>query len=65
MNKKTIVHTVHTKFIESVAKWLGEADDGLIQRFCMILVINNPVLAQKIVDLIQFSFKRKKQDNVQ
>lgn len=59
MSKPIVSH----QFLISVIGWLGKADDGLLQRFCTTLFLENPVLARKVVDLISFADKTNKTRN--
>lgn len=58
MNK----NIVNQQFLRSIVKWLAQAEDNLIQRFCVTLVVENPKLAEKVSNYIIFAFQGKQDD---
>jgi len=56
VNKQPIVHE---QFIRSVIKWLAQADNTMINKFCAIMTLENPELANDVSERLNFAKKRK------
>ena len=56
MNKQPIVHE---QFIRSIIKWLAQADNTMINKFCAIMTLENPELANDVSERLNFAKKRK------
>jgi hypothetical protein len=56
MNKQPIVHE---QFIRSMIKWLAKADNTMINKFCAIMTLENPELANDVSERLNFAKKRK------
>jgi len=50
---------VHEQFIRSVIRWLAQADNTMINKFCAIMVMENPELANDVSERLTFAKKRK------
>jgi hypothetical protein len=56
MNKQPIVHE---QFIRSMIRWLAKADNTMINKFCAIMTLENPELANDVSERLNFAKKRK------
>jgi hypothetical protein len=52
-------HIVHEQFIRSVIRWLAQADNTMINKFCAIMTLENPELANDVSERLNFAKKRK------
>jgi hypothetical protein len=50
---------VHEQFIRSVIRWLAQADNTMLNKFCAIMTLENPELANDVSERLNFAKKRK------
>jgi len=56
MSKRPVVHE---QFIRSVIRWLAQADNTMLNKFCAIMTLENPELANDVSERLNFAKKRK------